>query len=93
MYFADAPAFRAVLAEKNASCRMLASLTAALAAMSPEKYQASSHGQINHLANGRVSKTQPRRAAAIERALSVPAGSLFAAQSVQRSLDAEQPAA
>lgn len=90
MKLVDATALRAVLAEKDASCRMLASLTGALATMSPDKYQASSHGHINHLATGRAAKTQPRRAAAIERALSVAPGSLFADHVVNRPLDDAQ---
>lgn len=92
MKLVNAPAFRAALSDRGASCRYVADMTAALERKSPAKYRASSHGLINLLAIGKVSKTADERADAIERVLSVPPGSLFAARTIQRSVNAESAA-
>jgi hypothetical protein len=91
--FTEPGALRSVMDERDHSCRSLAQMTEALERMDPQRYRASSYGLIGMVAAGKTRSIHDLRAAAIERALAVPAGSLFAARSVQRSVATDQDAA
>lgn len=84
---AEPSALAAAMSGRDHSTRTVASITAALAEAAPSRYKPVSRALINDLCTGKRTSTHPLRAAAIERALGVPAGSFFAARGVQRPMD------
>lgn len=90
MKFVDASGLRQVMTEREHSCRTVAHLTKALEQMDPARYRSASHGLVGALAAGTTRSCHDLRAAAIERAVSVPAGALFADRAVKCQFDSSR---
>lgn len=93
MKLVDAAALRATLKEREHTVRSVAQLTKALEAMDPTRYRSASHGLVGSLSNGQTKTCNSLRAAAIERVLSVPSGSLFADLDVKCPVDTDRMSA